>query len=58
MVMGCDRGIAVFKMLFCGSDEMGLFNLVDGRRMLDGNGTGFGSDDGILKGYGIKTSGV
>lgn len=38
-------------MLFCGSDEIGLFNLEDGRRMLDGNGTGFGSDDGLLMEY-------
>lgn len=49
MLIGCDRGIAVFEMHFCGSDEIGLFNLVDGRRTLDGSGTGFGSDDGRLK---------
>lgn len=48
MLIGCDRGIAVFEMLFCGSDEIGLFSLVDGRRTLDGNGTGFASDDGRL----------
>lgn len=45
MLIGCDRGIAVFEMLFCGIDETCLIALADVRLILDGKGTGLASEN-------------